>query len=392
MQARKAILIIQPSLQPPGGASGVAAWMIEALRAEYDLSILTWTAVDLQATNRYFSTSLRDSDFSVLLPFPALRRLLDRAPVPLTLLKTQLLMRHARLIHRRFDLLISASNEADLGCRGIQYVHFPAAFLPRPAADFRWYHGWTAALNAYRSLCRRVSEHSATRLNKNLTLVNSQWTGDKVREWHGIESITVYPPIAGEFAAVPWPERENGFVCIGRFSPEKELDKVINVVAALRTRGHETHLHLVGGRDAKVSSYYRHILRRVAENASWLFLHEDISRADLTALIAAHRYGIHGMSEEHFGMAIAEMLHGGCIVFVPRGGGQVEIVGGEERVLYSTPEEAVEKIAATLADPSLQLALREILKKHALQFSTERFTAQMRALVRDFLNGAALAP
>jgi glycosyltransferase involved in cell wall biosynthesis len=258
--------------------------------------------------------------------------------------------------------------------------------------DLRWYHGWATALNAYRRLCRLISEHSAFRLKNNLTLVNSQWTGEKVRQWHDIESTIVYPPIAGDFAAVPWPERENGFVCIGRFSPEKEFDKVIDIVAALRARGHDMHLHLVGGRAAKINAYYRHILKRVTENASWLFLHEDLSRADLVALIAAHRYGIHGMSEEHFGMAVAEMLHGGCIVFVPRGGGQVEIVGGEERVLYSTPEEAVEKIAATLAAPALQLALREILQEHARQFSTERFTEQMRALVRGFLNGDGRAP
>ncbi|HTM08706.1 MAG TPA: glycosyltransferase [Verrucomicrobiae bacterium] len=388
MTSKKTVLLIQPSLDPPGGASGVAAWVIEALRAEYNLSILSWTAVHVDATNRYFGTSLRDSDFSVLLPFPVLRWLIDSLPVPLTLLKMQLLVRRARLIRRRYDLLISTSNEADLGCPSIQYVHFPAAFLPRPKADLRWYHGWTRALDGYRRLCRSISEHSTSRVKNNLTLVNSNWTGDRVREWHGIDSMIVYPPIAGEFAAVPWPERENGFVCIGRFSPEKEFDKVIEIVASLRARGHDTHLHLIGGTDARSSYYHAHIVRRVAENPSWLFLHQDLSRAELVDLIARHRYGIHGMSEEHFGMAVAEMVRGGCIVFVPRGGGQVEIVGGEERLLYVTPQEAVEKIAATLNNSFLQLSLREMLQKQSLLFSTDRFAAQMRALVGDFLNGS----
>ena len=45
--------------------------------------------------------------------------------------------------------------------------------------------------------------------------------------------------------------------------------------------------------------------------------------------MATHRYGIHGMREEHFGMAPAEMARAGAIVWVPRGGGQTEIVGGE---------------------------------------------------------------
>ncbi|HEY1268810.1 MAG TPA: glycosyltransferase [Candidatus Binatia bacterium] len=385
--AKKTVLLIQPSLDPPGGGNGLAAWMLQALRGEYDLTLLSWRAVDVEATNRYFGTSLGDSDFSVVLPFAALRWLLDRIPVPLTLLKMQLLVRRARLIRRGYDLLISASNEADLGGPGIQYVHFPAAFLPRPAVDLRWYHGWAAALDVYRRLCRKVSDHSTTQLKNNLTLVNSHWTGDKVRTWHGIESITVYPPIAGDFTAVPWTERENGFVCIGRFSPEKEFDKVIDIIAALRARGHDTHLHLVGGLDARSSYYHAHVVRRVAENPSWLFLHEDLSRAELVDLIAHHRYGIHGMSEEHFGMAVAEMVRGGCVVFVPRGGGQVEIVGGEDRLLYRTQEEAVEKITATLKDTALQLALCRSLQKQTVLFSMESFTAQMRALVRDFLNG-----
>src|SRR5690349_13583568 len=133
MKRRKeTILLIQPSLGPPGGAAGVAAWMIEALRGEYDITVLTWDAVDVGHTNRYFGTSLRKSDFTALLPFPAQRWLVDRAPLPLTLLKMQLLVRRAKRLHRDYDLLISASNEADLGRPGIQYVHFPAAFLPRP--------------------------------------------------------------------------------------------------------------------------------------------------------------------------------------------------------------------------------------------------------------------
>ena len=54
---------------------------------------------------------------------------------------------------------------------------------------------------------------------------------------------------------------------------------------------------------------------------------DDASRDEVRALMATHRYGIHGMREEHFGMAPAELARAGCIVWVPRGGGQMEIVG-----------------------------------------------------------------
>src|SRR3954470_11962361 len=73
-----------------------------------------------------------------------------------------------------------------------------------------------------------VSDFFSERLKHNLTLVNSNWTAGKLSECYAIGSTTLYPPVPGEFPAVPWAEREDGFVCIGRFSPEKELEKVID--------------------------------------------------------------------------------------------------------------------------------------------------------------------
>ena len=52
--------------------------------------------------------------------------------------------------------------------------------------------------------------------------------------------------------------------------------------------------------------------------------------------MASHRYGIHGMREEHFGMAPAELARAGAIVWVPRGGGQMEIVGHEPALMFDS--------------------------------------------------------
>src|SRR5262249_3131545 len=157
----------------------------------------------------------------------------------------------------------------------------------------------------------------------------------------------------------------------GRISPEKELDKIIDIIAAVRARGHAVHLHIIGTADNP--SYHQHIRQRASHNAAWLFLNEDLSREELVQLVSRHRYGIHGMSEEHFGMAVAEMVRGGCIVFVPRGGGQREIVGQEERLLYLGVNEAAAKIVQVLGDTSTQTTLRVYLAKRKQLFSTEHF-------------------
>ena len=100
--------------------------------------------------------------------------------------------------------------------------------------------------------------------------------------------------------------------------------------------------------------------------------------------MASHRYGIHGMREEHFGMAPAELARAGAIVWVPRGGGQMEIVGHEPALMYDSDDDAVAKIVRTLANAVEQQRLRELLAITSEQFSTARFMQQVRDIVDDF--------
>jgi len=378
----KKVLLVQPSLQPPGGGNGVAVWVIEALKREHTVSVLTWRPVHLVPINRHFGTSLSPADFTVRMTYPALHHLLDHTPASLDLLKTSLLLRTAKRMKDHYDLILTVNNEADLGRRGIQYVHFPWAFLPRPPVDLRWYHFSPTMVDAYYRLCVWISGFSSDRMKQNLTLVNSNWTGTKVKECYGIGSTTLYPPVPGVFSDVPWAEREDGFVCIGRISPEKELEKIIDILTVVRTQRWPVHLHIIGAHDN--SGYYERVRQRVHQNASWVFLNENLSREELAHLVTQHRYGIHGMAEEHFGMAVAEMVEAGCIVFVPRGGGQMEIVAGEERLLYKTPAEAIAKITRTLSDAGEQTALRSYLATRKELFSTELFVRRIQEIVRSF--------
>ena len=378
----KKVLLVQPSLQPPGGSKAVGVWIIEALKREHEVSVLTWTPVEPAPINRYYGTSLRASEFTVYGVHPVVRWLMDRVPGPIGKLKSSLLWRACKRIKDDYDVIITANNEADLGCRGIQYIHFPRYYQPRPADDLRWYHFSPALLNVYYDLCRRISGFSFERMKQNLTLVNSDWTGTKVRECHGIEATTLYPPVPGIFPEVAWEDRENGFIAIGRIAPVKELEKMIDTLATVRSQGWDIHLHIVG--EPENRRYYERILQRVRENASWIFLEENLSREELVELVSRHRYGIHGRTEEHFGIAVAELMRGGCLVFIPRGGGQVEIVEGDERLLYATAEEAAEKIIRVMSDRDLQQVLRTHLASKKDLFSTEQFMRRFQELVRHF--------
>lgn len=106
--------------------------------------------------------------------------------------------------------------------------------------------------------------------------------------------------------------------------------------------------------------------------------------------MARHRYGIHGMVDEHFGMAVAEMARAGCVVFAHDSGGQREIVA-DDRLLHASDDDAVRKIERVLADRSTQARLREQLRARSERFSAESFMASVRALVANGPPGARAA-
>lgn len=355
--------------------------MIEALRKEHRVDVLTWEPPNLEKIDRFFGTALSRNELQLILIPSLYKRLLSLSLTPTALLRGNMLLRYGRTLRRDYDLLVTANNESDLGGRGVQYVYYPKLDRERPPLDFRWYHRLPLILSGYYWFCAKATGFSLGRMKSNVTLATSNWIGDRMRKLHGIDSLTVYPPVAGEFRNVPWEKRQNGFVCIGRISPEKRIELMIEILARVRRRCSEIRLHIIGTADDR--AYTSRIRQEVRRNADWIFLHEDLSRAALVDLVSSNRYGIHGMRDEHFGMGVAEMLRAGCVVFVPDSGGQVEIVGGDERFLYRDAEEASAKIIQTLTDAQRQQSMRSYLERRKHLFSAELFAERIRAIVRD---------
>lgn len=378
------VLLLQPTLLPPGGDRAVAAWMLEALKGLYQLTVVTAEPQDLDVTNTYYGTSLAPSDFELIVNRSSLYSLLGWAPLPLALLQNAAFQRCCAPLVDGYDAVLTADNEYDVGRRLIQYIHFPRALRPRPAADMRWYHRPAALLKAYYAVADSIAGVSTERIKRNLTLVNSDWTGQRFRQSYGVDSATLYPPIATERCDVPSSQRRTDFVCIGRVSPEKEIERVVGILRRVRERGHDLRLRVVGG--ATDLGYGRRVARLIARHSDWVSFHEDISRQDLDRMVRQCRYGIHGMREEHFGMGVAEMARGGCIVFVPNGGGQVEIVGSRELLTYDSEDDAVAKISSVMEDPALQKQLQEDLLALSERFHVDAFTARLRAIVQGVVS------
>jgi len=392
-QTDSQILFVHTELIAKGGGNMVAAWMLEGLKRDYDITLLTWVPVDFSAINQFYGTDIGPSDFKKIIFPPAwLRAIVARVPNdPWQYQRFTILMRWVRIIRSGYNILINANNEIDFGIRGVQYIHYPYQHLnwkkERCVSRGDGRLRYTVNLLKHRLRpWRLISGFRFERMRRNLTLVNSDWTGRKFKDTYHAESVTVYPPVPGGFPDVPWNQRENGFVCIGRISNDKRYEDIIDILTEVRQHFPDIHLHIVGSAVDYDQAYYDQIMKKIAENNAWIHTHESIPRSALVRLLAQHRYGIHGMAEEHFGIAVGEMIRAGSIVFVPDGGGQVEIVGNNSRLLYHTKGEAVEKILHMLRRTDEQEAARRYLHSRKDLFSTEIFMRRVQDIVRNFSN------
>jgi hypothetical protein len=248
---RPRVLIAHPYLHPSGGGNSVAAWAVEALRDEFEVTLALLGPVDCEAVNRNFGTSLLPQDFTLRIAPPSLRTLLRCFPTPGALLQQCVTMRWAQTLDRknRFDALLSTQNEADLGRPGLQYVHYPWAYLPRPDIEMRWFHYIPGVLNGYRDFCRRVARASDDGLRRNVSLANSEFVSGRIRDVHGMESRILYPPVPGGFPQIAMVDRVQGIVALGRMNGCKRWDMAVEILDRVRSQGNDLSLTLISHRD-----------------------------------------------------------------------------------------------------------------------------------------------
>lgn len=384
---KKRVAIIQTTFTPGGGTEAVSAWMMEALKADYEISLITFTPVEVEALNGFYQTNLRADQISVIRP--ALPRLLARTR-HFNLLKAHLMMRFCRSIKLDFDLFISCGREMFFGRPGIQYL----ALAPGSGLQYDGYRARQLLRRVYQRICYWISGSSNTDHMQNMTLVVSEWAGRLIESIYQMHDYrVVYPPISPSFDKSPWASRKNGFLCVGRLVPEKQIDKAIEILKEVRDNGFDINLHIDGRPDDPV---YAKKINQICETEPWITMSGLMPKDDLLRLMGDYKYGINAATDEPFGIVVAEMVQAGSIVFVPNSGGQTEIVTAPE-LTYDDVPDAVKKITRVLGEPHLQESVLDQFSHDNESFSTESFCQNIRGIVCDFLkppgeNRAAALP
>ena len=363
------IAVLHNTLDFHGGADAVCLAVCEALQRDHDITLFTVSETAPAALADRFEVAL--SDVRVRMPPAAgavAGALSGAAPWvgPQLAFRSVLLERFFRSSAAAFDLAVSTANELSLSLPSVQYIHYPQFHLHRLAS------GDPGRLNRLWSRLAGPSRSTIAREDTTL-LANSSWTADVVADVYGTRPAVLHPPVDPIPCELAWEKRENGLVAVGRLAPDKRLLEAIAVVDAVRDRGYDLHLHVVGA----APRAYRRYAERVAAAAgerSYVSLERDVPRDRLEQLLRTHKYGLSMKEDEHFGMVVAEYVAAGMVAFAPASGGQRDVLRRREDRLFDSFDEAVSLVTrAMAADEPPELPPD--------RFARERFGTSLRCYV-----------
>ena len=209
-----------------------------------------------------------------------------------------------------YDLIIDTSSNMPTKA-DIVYIHYPAILRTSGKSGLHW------------ALYDKLVEHFSSRLlgKPRLVLCNSTWTADKFTKAYstGHNVHVLHSPVDVEFfREVASKDKENIVVTVSRFTPEKNMEKIVEVASRLR----EFKFIMIGGRakysEPVIDSINRKINELRADNVELMF---NTPRDKLREVLGSAKYYLHPPYAEHFGISVVEAMSAGCIPIVYRDGG-----------------------------------------------------------------------
>lgn len=368
------LLLAHADLRARGGAEAYADAIADWLaRAGHQVD-----RIDI-AGHRTASGEISDSLLLRIGRLPGFRRL--------GLMKHALVCRALPRLSRRYDAAILTYGEGPvLPCRTLTVRHAPSLFssdivhLEALGSD----RIATRALRrAYIGVARRIAGVRLSRAT-GPTLANSFWTAAEAkRTSKGVEPVILYPP-----CRTPKDTTQNRdparVIALGRMVANKRLGDAIAVCNALRARGLPVRLDIAGRAEG---AYARRLIRRFGDLDHVKF-HPDATPEQVADLLGRARFGLHFFRNEHFGIAVAEMILAGVVPLVHDGGGVRELVTRRE-LRFANADDATERLAKLICAPVDQTdAIARSLREGPALAAAQDFEAHLEAALKSFLETA----
>ena len=231
----------------------------------------------------------------------------------------------------------------------------------------------------YYKLYHEKLKKSLENINQeNIFLISNSKYIEKI---YGKKSLLLYPPLnILEFDQNII--KKKSLVTISRFSAEKNLEFIIDVIKNLSIDS-----IIIGNTKTKSNELYYDLLNskiNKEEHSSHIVLLKNISREKLVRNLLESKVYFHA-SPETFGLTVVESISAGCIPIVPNNSAHLETVPFAQ-LRYETNDlnDAKEKINKAISGDfdDLVLPLQDMVKK----YDEEQFKKSFISIIDSLLN------
>jgi L-malate glycosyltransferase len=268
------------------------------------------------------------------------------------------------------------------------YLHFP---MQRRVGEWPW----TGPRPGLRWLKDTTRKRTYDRLweeclaGYQLRVVNSSFTARWTRDYWGIDTDILYPPVLPVAADRP---KRNLIVNLGRFAPMK---RQVEAVAAFREIAPHLpgwELWCVGAVTEADRGYFREV-EGLARSVPGVRVIADATREEVGAVLGEAKLFWHlaGLNVdqatepeklEHFGIATCEAMAAGAVPLVIDAGGQPEIVQDGESGLLCPDLDRLKRGTVELAtSPGELTRMAQGARSRAKAFSADAFRTRLSSLL-----------
>ncbi len=271
------------------------------------------------------------------------------------------------------DLILSSSHSVAKGIRThphqlhICYCHSPMRY----AWDL--YDQYMETVSGFKKIMARLGLKYMRNWDLRTTplvnhfIANSYFIKERIKKIYGRDSTVIYPPVMTHLMALK--EKEDFYLTVAHLVPYKKIDLIVETVSSLPGK----RLVVVGE-----GPEWNKIKAKAGKNVELLGYQEDGIVRDLFSRAKGFIFA----AEEDFGIAIVEAQAAGTPVIAYGKGGALEtIIEGETGVLFQ--EQTVESLTKALRLFEEKEFDPVVIKKHAEQFSAQRFCQNFKEFVEE---------
>ena len=279
---------------------------------------------------------------------------------------------------KNYDLIISTSHAVakGIGCDptilNICYCHTPMRYVWDMYDDYVEHHA-IARLFLYKWFIGTIRKWDLKTADQvHYFIANSKHVQQRISNSYNRTSKVIYPPVRTEKFRIGTTERQDYYLCLGRFVPYKKIDMVVRAFQQMPDK----KLVLIG--EGYGTRQFTELLK-IAPNIQWLGYKKD---KEMIQYIQQARACIFAAKED-FGIMCVEVQACGTPVLALDYGGYSETVqDGVSGYLFEdqTEQSLIEVVHKFEQHP---LTDSQAIRQNSLRFSDERFKKEMKEFVQE---------